>query len=220
GILKTCDQPNHFAVTFDDGPYQYTSELVDLLVSEGVKATFFVNGKNYWDAPFDLLSFFLLLTHPSFYGRSESEIKPVMKKAFDAGNEIASHTFSHARISALSHDEIKEEMYNNENVIYGAIGKYPAVMRPPYGDATEKDAEFLNSLGYTVVTWSIDIQDWEGETTLQQEEATLAKDLRTPAEHNIILQHDVYEQTAVDFAPKLIAYVKSKNLEFVTVSEC
>jgi hypothetical protein len=48
GILTTCTQPNHFAMTFDDGPYEYTDALIDLLISEKVVATFFVNGKNYW----------------------------------------------------------------------------------------------------------------------------------------------------------------------------
>jgi peptidoglycan/xylan/chitin deacetylase (PgdA/CDA1 family) len=35
-------------MTFDDGPYEYTDALIDLLISEKVVATFFVNGKNYW----------------------------------------------------------------------------------------------------------------------------------------------------------------------------
>lgn len=48
GILTTCTQSDHFAMTFDDGPYEYTSALIDLLISENVVATFFVNGKNYW----------------------------------------------------------------------------------------------------------------------------------------------------------------------------
>jgi peptidoglycan/xylan/chitin deacetylase (PgdA/CDA1 family) len=64
-------------------------------------------------------------------------------------------------------------------------------MRPPYGDATEKNAAFLNSLGYTVVTWSIDIKDWEKSTSVKDEENTVASALQNSGENNIILQHDV-----------------------------
>lgn len=66
-----------------------------------------------------------------------------------------------------------------------------SVMRPPYGDVTEENAAFLNSLGYTVVTWSIDIQDWEKSTSVNDEENTVASALQSSADHNIILQHDV-----------------------------
>lgn len=45
-MIENC-KPNHVAITYDDGPYDFTSSLVDLLDSKGVKATFFVNGKNF-----------------------------------------------------------------------------------------------------------------------------------------------------------------------------
>lgn len=48
GLLTKCKNAKHFALTFDDGPYQYTSALIDLLDKQGVKATFFINGNNYW----------------------------------------------------------------------------------------------------------------------------------------------------------------------------
>lgn len=46
-IITSCTVPGTFALTFDDGPYIYTDELLDLLASNGVKATFFINGQNY-----------------------------------------------------------------------------------------------------------------------------------------------------------------------------
>lgn len=45
-MIENC-KPGHVAITFDDGPYDFTSALVDLLNSHDVKATFFVNGKNF-----------------------------------------------------------------------------------------------------------------------------------------------------------------------------
>jgi peptidoglycan/xylan/chitin deacetylase (PgdA/CDA1 family) len=46
-IITSCTVPGTFALTFDDGPYAYTSQLLDILAANGVKATFFLNGQNY-----------------------------------------------------------------------------------------------------------------------------------------------------------------------------
>ncbi|KAI8084566.1 uncharacterized protein BX664DRAFT_360425 [Halteromyces radiatus] len=200
GILTTCNNANHFALTFDDGPYIYSSDLIDLLQKEQVTATFFVNGNNYWNSP--------------------SDINPILQKADGAGFEIASHTYTHPHLSSLSDDQVKEEMANNEKVIHDAIGKYPAVMRPPYGELTDDQTRLMNQWGYTVVTWSIDVQDWQEGQTVDAEMNIVTDALNDPASHNIILEHEVYQQTAVDLVPKIIDYVKSKQLTFVTVAEC
>lgn len=46
-IYSTCTVPGTMALTFDDGPYEYTWALADTLKSEGVTATFFMNGANW-----------------------------------------------------------------------------------------------------------------------------------------------------------------------------
>ncbi|KAI8342966.1 carbohydrate esterase family 4 protein [Chlamydoabsidia padenii] len=199
GLLTKCQNPKHFALTFDDGPYEYTSALIDLLNAQGVKATFFINGNNYW---------------------SGSQINAPLKKAYKAGHEIASHTFTHPSIPSLTTAQLKKEMYNNEQAIYKAIKKYPAVMRPPFGDVTDANIKQLNGLGYTVVSWSLDVNDWNGNPTLAKEMKIVNDGLKDPANHNVILEHDVYQQTTTKLAPAVIKAVKAKGLTLVTVSEC
>lgn len=46
-ILYSCGQPNHVALTFDDGPYIYTAGILDKLKAANMRATFFINGDNY-----------------------------------------------------------------------------------------------------------------------------------------------------------------------------
>lgn len=46
-MITSCDKPGYVAITYDDGPYNYTSYLVKLLDSKNIKATFFVNGDNF-----------------------------------------------------------------------------------------------------------------------------------------------------------------------------
>lgn len=46
-VITACTVPGVFALTFDDGPFAYTSELLDILTKNGVNATFFLNGANF-----------------------------------------------------------------------------------------------------------------------------------------------------------------------------
>jgi peptidoglycan/xylan/chitin deacetylase (PgdA/CDA1 family) len=43
---KNCNRPGVFALTYDDGPNQYSYELAKSLRQQGIKATFFTNGHN------------------------------------------------------------------------------------------------------------------------------------------------------------------------------
>ena len=45
-VITSCTVPGTIAITFDDGPYIYTQQILDTLKSNGVTATFFVNGQN------------------------------------------------------------------------------------------------------------------------------------------------------------------------------
>jgi peptidoglycan/xylan/chitin deacetylase (PgdA/CDA1 family) len=46
-VYTTCSVPGTMALTFDDGPYEYTWDLAETLQSKGVTATFFMNGNNW-----------------------------------------------------------------------------------------------------------------------------------------------------------------------------
>ncbi|CAO3645075.1 unnamed protein product [Cunninghamella echinulata] len=203
GVLETCKNKNDVALTFDDGPFQYTSSLIDFLVKEKVKATFFVNGNNWW------------------VGGDQKKVAPIIKKAYNAGFEIASHTYTHPDLADLSTSAIKKQLQDNEKLIYGAIKKYPAIVRPPFGSVNNKIIKQLNSYRYSIVNWSIDTQDtWEGVSVTQQYNH-VNKELSKPrSEGHIILAHDVQKNTAQQLTPKLVKLIKSKKLRFVTVSEC
>lgn len=46
-VYSKCKESGTFALTFDDGPYKFTPQLLKLLDDNDVKATFFINGNNY-----------------------------------------------------------------------------------------------------------------------------------------------------------------------------
>jgi hypothetical protein len=45
-VLNQCTVPGTVALTFDDGPYIYTAQMLDTLSAHGAVATFFLNGVN------------------------------------------------------------------------------------------------------------------------------------------------------------------------------
>ena len=72
-VINKCSQPGVLALAYDDGPYQYTSQLVDILDKGGAKGTFFWTG--------------------TLYGCIYNQAAAV-KKTFASGHQVASHTWS------------------------------------------------------------------------------------------------------------------------------
>ena len=123
------------ALTFDDGPSsRYTPELLDGLKERGVKASFFLVGKNIEENS-DLIR------------RMEAE-----------GHLIGNHTYNHVQLDKISDASAREEILKTNNAIYEVTGRYPQYMRPPFG-AWKKDLELCVEM--LPVFWTIDTLDWK-----------------------------------------------------------
>lgn len=70
-IITQCTKPGVIALTFDDGPYAFTTEALNTLNAAGFKATFFMNGQN-WASIYDYQS--------------------VVQRIYNEGHQIGSHT--------------------------------------------------------------------------------------------------------------------------------
>lgn len=132
-----CPQDHNWALTFDDGPSNYTSELLDILDKENVKATFCVMGAHVEQYP------------------------EILKRAYESGHHIASHTFSHPHLMSLSNEEIIYEVKATEEAIEKAIGIKPRYIRPPFGEADARVKGLLKSMGYKVLLWNVDPTDYD-----------------------------------------------------------
>lgn len=122
------------ALTFDDGPdVEYTPMLLDGLAQRGVKATFFVIGK-------------------------EAEKYPeLMQRMVKEGHLIGNHTYSHVDIQHMTRAAAKEEIKKANEVIAKYTGEEPCFLRPPFGSGSlklEKEIEMIQ------VLWTIDTMDW------------------------------------------------------------
>lgn len=121
------------AFTFDDGPSRYTMEIVNTLVLNNSKATFFELGNRM---------------------KYNQEI---VKNVLNNGMEIGSHTYAHKNLNKLTIEEIDEEI-NSTNIIFNEItGENIKLLRPPYGNINELVKSRVNT---PIITWNIDTNDW------------------------------------------------------------
>ncbi|ORX60789.1 glycoside hydrolase/deacetylase [Piromyces finnis] len=200
-----CIAKNQWALTFDDGPYEYDIKLLDLLKAKGVKATFFINGNNVMDI------------------RTE-KAKKIIQRMNKDGHIIASHTWSHANIEEISKKDLIIEMTNLEKYISEYTGKKPAFMRPPYGAGNGKldIAKTLKSLGYTAACmWNVDTLDWEKSGNVDYALGEFKKNLGKPI---LSLNHNYYEDITEERLLKLVEaeidYMISNGYTPVTMDEC
>lgn len=123
------------AITFDDGPSKkYTPLLLDGLKERGVKASFFILGRN-------------------IEGNEE-----LLKRMEEEGHLIGNHTYNHVQLNKVSKAEAKQEIEKTGNEIFEITGIYPIYVRPPFGEWRE-DLEL--SIELLNVPWSIDTLDWK-----------------------------------------------------------
>lgn len=185
------------ALTFDDGPdVYYTSQILDILKQNKVKATFFIIGTR-------------AQTHPEMIRRIVRE-----------GHSIGNHTWNHSNLSKLSPERVKEEVQKTEQVLYNITGFKTAMFRPPYGAASARTTSEISSLGYNIVNWSVDTRDW-ANTPVPQIMKFVKKEVYPGG---IILQHCAGGKNedlsnTVNALPQIISLLRSQDYSFVTVQD-
>jgi peptidoglycan/xylan/chitin deacetylase (PgdA/CDA1 family) len=138
--IQHCTVPGKIALTFDDGPYIYTSKILDALKAAGVKATFFIvainGGKGEIDDP--------ATGYPA-----------IIQRMFKDGHQIGSHTWSHQDMAVISHDQRVLQIVKNEIAITNILGFFPTYLRTPYVSCNQACFDDLKGFGYHVVSPSI-----------------------------------------------------------------
>lgn len=137
--LRSCTIPGTIALTFDDGPYHYTNDLLDVLSKNGVRVTFFVTGVNGAKGP---------INEPST-GQPDT-----LRRMITEGHQIAGHSWSHEDMESITLDQKHEQIIKNEIALADVFGFFPTYYRPPYtGCGVDCIAE-LGTYGYHVVCLS------------------------------------------------------------------
>jgi peptidoglycan/xylan/chitin deacetylase (PgdA/CDA1 family) len=195
------------ALTFDDGPNEpYTSQILDILAANNIKATFFVIGKNV-------------------------ELYPdIAKRIIAEGSVLGNHSYSHDANHALTEFGAKD-LEKNQETISNTLGVLPYLYRPPHGKKSPWELQAIKKLGMIEVTWSVSANDQHifavfGHPTPEIFAREIVKGVDPGA---IVLLHDGYgtqhdnakadRSLTVKTLPLIIAQLKTKGYSFVTVPE-
>lgn len=180
------------ALTFDDGPTEYTKDVLNNLEGKNIKATFFVVG-------------------------SELEKKPEIGKAIAlAGHELANHSYSHQRMWFKSQSFIAEEIEKTNTLIRETGYTGDIHFRPPYGKKIIGLPWYLSKNNITTI-----MVDVEPDTYGSDADFLVEYTLENTKPGSIILLHPFCETCngQREAISELIEGLQTKGYRFVTVSE-
>lgn len=176
-------------LTFDDGPSKYTDDILDILDKYGVKATFFVVGK---DSDF---------------------AREAMQEIVNRGHTLGMHSYTHKYSEIYnSLEDFAEDYEKIYDYIYEVTGVESTVYRFPGGSSNSVSdidmrefADYLDTQGVRFFDWNISSGDAGGKLLSVE---TLVKNCTEDIERfetSVILMHDAASKsTTVEALPTII----------------
>lgn len=163
-FTRAPDLDQALYLTFDDGPNpDHTPALLELLGKHGVKATFFL------------------------IGREAERYPQLVERIVEEGHALGNHSYSHPMFDALTHTEQWVEVERTDQVLSNFDGRSHHGFRPPRGVfsllLTLRFAFSRRKLAY----WSYDTLDYQ-----KREPDELTERLRAapPRAGDVMLMHD------------------------------
>ena len=187
------------AITFDDGPSQYTPRVLDILKQKQVPATFFVIGVNAEDYP------------------------STIQREYAEGHTIGNHTYSHPNIAGESEKMTEFELNTTQRLIEHDIGHSTRLFRPPYNADSHPQTpneivpiDRAQKMGYITVAETIDPRDWETGTTAGK---ILSDVLEQKDEGHLILLHDGGgdRSPTIEALPQIVDTLRAQGYRFVSI---
>ena len=178
------------ALTFDDGPGNYTDRVLDALKRNRSHATFFV------------------------IGRQVSSHAGTVKRIISEGNEIGNHSWNHASLPLISYDQMKHEVEDTQRVIHDTTGYTPVLMRPPYGAINNTVGIYLQSQHLQPALWNVDTEDWR----YPDAQAMYDRIVQSAGDGSVILLHDIHP-TSVEAVERAIPVLVEQGYQLVTMSQ-
>jgi peptidoglycan/xylan/chitin deacetylase (PgdA/CDA1 family) len=198
--IEVVDEEKHTVayLTFDDGPSDNTAQILDILKTYDVKATFFV------------------------IGNESDEAKELYKRIVNEGHTLGMHSYSHQyseiynSVESFANDEKKLR-----DLLYETTGVIPTLYRFPGGsnnlvsniEMTEF-IKYLNEQGITYFDWNVA----SGDATSQNIDVnTLVNNVINDVgnyETSVILMHDSTEKTSsVEALAEIIESLQALGIE-------
>ena len=200
-IHRAAGTPAAVALTFDDGPSEWTGAIADALEAHGCRGTFFVLGP-------------AVERHPEVVARLAA-----------GGHEVGNHLWSHADPLEQDPAEIRAELDRTAQAVGAVTGARPRLVRPPYCGAPGKVARAAARGGADlVVIRSVDPEDWRAASAGEIVERVLER----VGAGDIVCLHDGVapgnrgtpsRAPTAEAVARLVPALLERGLRPVTVSE-
>lgn len=151
-------------LSFDDGPDpQYSPQVLDMLASRDVSATFFCVGVN-------------ALAHVDLLSRQVRE-----------GHSIGNHTYDHADLELLSEAKVKAQIERGASALKRSGAPRPSLFRPPRGFTDEAVGVLADADLYQTVFWTVCLERFINHQPIVDGVAEMMTHVKPGS---IILAHD------------------------------
>lgn len=194
-VKAFCNNPlekeKKIALTFDDGPSNYTLEVLELLKKYNAKATFFCIGKN-------------IESHPE-----------ILQKVIAEGHLVGNHSYSHSKFfDFYNEDKITEELQKTDQLLEKFTSKKINFFRPPYGVTTPSIRRALKVTGHKVIGWNI--RSLDGGT--KNQELILNRIIKRVSPGGIVLLHDTGAHSVL-VLEQFLQFLQQNNYQVVSIEE-
>lgn len=188
------NEKKRVALTFDDGPWSNTRDILRILAHHHIHATFCVVGKHAQSRP------------------------DVVQHIVDQGHQLCNHSYAHDEdLNDRSVSTIKKDIHHNNVILEHIVGEehQPTLFRSPGGDFQQHSntAQAVHELNMQSLQWSIDSKDWSRPGNLRIRRNVVA-DVQPGS---IVLLHDGGgdRSQTVTALPKIIRWLKNHDYHFV-----
>lgn len=183
------------ALTFDDwGSEDTVSKLLGILEDYNVLATFFLVGEGV-------------------------ERNPNLARAiYEAGHEIANHSYSHRVVTTLTPEELQEDVVKAHRALTEAVQVAPLmIFRPPTGAIDEEAAKVIAATGYkTIALYDVTALDWEPSRSAEEIAGIIKRDTK---DGSIILLHLHDTINTPEALPEVLEYLLAQGYTFVKLTD-
>lgn len=185
--LKDASGKKVVYLTFDDGPHpEYTSQVLDVLAENKVRATFFIVGNN------------------------AEKYDKLMSRIVNDGHIIGNHTYTHKCLDQASYSEIDEEIEKTDRLLNQWSGNKKHLIRLPKGQLGLLYCWYSLMNSRNTIFWNVDPKDFICSHSRQVLNGINVDDFRGG---EIILLHDNSVIT-VDALKSLIPDLLNRGYKF------
>jgi peptidoglycan/xylan/chitin deacetylase (PgdA/CDA1 family) len=186
--------------TFDDGISKNTERLLEILDVESIKATFFIIGQ-------------------TLAGPLDCSGKKKLQAIHKAGHTIGNHTYSHPDITKIDLEELRAEIAGASAEIRATIDQPMKYFRPPYGAQNDATKKFITDMGFKIVLWNVDAQDWNVKRSMKDMMDYYKTEFAHPEKHSYtVLQHD-RRLASIELVPEIAKIARDRGFKIVSLDE-